>query len=104
VSVIDNTSLTNNAPTGVNDNFVMENTGTLNVSLLSNDSDPDGDLLTINTTAVSGPTVGTLTINPNGTFSYEPPTGYVGEVNFQYEVCDNGTPQLCDIVDVMIEV
>ena len=37
-------------------------------SLTNNDTDPDGDVLTVS--LVSSPSFGTLTLNPGGTFSY----------------------------------
>ena len=104
INVIDNSDPGNNAPTGVEDNFVMENDNDLTGDLLSTDSDPDGDNLTITTTPVDNPTTGTLTINPDGTFTYEPDSTFTGEDSFKYEVCDDGTPIACDTVEVTIEI
>ncbi len=73
-------------------------------SLLPNDSDPDGDPLTINTTPLSGPSNGTIVINPDGTYTYTPDPGFEGEDEVVYEVCDNGTPPLCDNTVLTITV
>ncbi|MFP4846905.1 Ig-like domain-containing protein, partial [Winogradskyella sp. PE311] len=53
---------------------------------LSNDTNvPDNSTYTL----VSGPTPAgqSFTLNSNGTYEYIPSTGYIGDVNFSYEVC-----------------
>lgn len=94
----------NNPPTAVNDfnNTLVDTPVSGNV--LTNDSDPDGDNLTVNTTPVSGPSNGTVTLNPNGTYTYTPNPGFVGEDTFIYSVCDDGIPPLCDQAVVTISV
>lgn len=72
-------------------------------SLVANDTDPDGDLLTIvpgtKTTAH-----GKVVINNDGTFVYTPAQDYNGTDTFTYEVCDNGTPGACSTGTVTITV
>ena len=64
-------------------------TATLGVDdLLQNDSDVDGDSLSVNTTPVSDVTNGTLTLNADGTFTYTPNANFNGTDNFTYEVSD----------------
>jgi len=61
----------NRAPTPQRDAFVLSGTGTTVLtaaSLLGNDSDPDGDDLTI--TSISGGTIGTATLGPDGNITY----------------------------------
>jgi hypothetical protein len=41
-------------------------------SLMSNDGDPDGSIVSINTTATYGPNHGQLVINTDGTYIYTP--------------------------------
>jgi hypothetical protein len=48
--------------------------------------DPDGDAITAQ--LVSGPSNGTLTLNPDGTFTYTPNTHYVGPDSFTYTWSD----------------
>ena len=60
------------APVAANDSYTVANTATLNVAapgVLANDTDADGD--TLSATLVTGPAVGTLTLNANGSFSYD---------------------------------
>ncbi len=52
------------------------------------DSDPDGDLLTIDTTPVRLPRHGVVKINADGTFSYQAYTGYSGDDTFIYRIHD----------------
>ncbi len=56
------------------------------------DSDPDGTPLTVDTTPVSGPSNGTITINSDGTYSYTPNAGFNGQDTIIVSVCDNGLP------------
>ena len=56
------------------------------IDVLANDSDPDGDALSImRTTAASH---GDVLINPNGTLTYTPDSGYVGSDTFKYTAID----------------
>ncbi|WP_435264335.1 tandem-95 repeat protein [Tenacibaculum sp. nBUS_03] len=96
---------------GVNDGPIANNdTGNTEVgiavsgNLISNDFDPNGDPLTINTTPVTNPSNGTVTINADGTYTYTPNPGFTGEDTFEYEVCDNGSPALCSTAVVTITV
>ncbi|MFD0842520.1 tandem-95 repeat protein, partial [Flaviramulus multivorans] len=43
--------------------------------------------------------------DPNtGVYTYTPPPGFTGDDSFEYTICDNGTPQLCDTAVVVITV
>ncbi len=80
-------------PMAVNDDFQVLSGQTLNVTspgLLSNDSDPDGDPISVfepdQITLVQGD--GTLTVNANGSFRYVPPAGFIGTSQFIYTITD----------------
>jgi hypothetical protein len=47
---------------------------------------------------------GSLILNPNGTYTFIPTAGFIGEVIYIYEVCDDGTPVACDTATVTIAV
>ncbi len=95
----------NNPPVANDDTGKTPNNVPLTGTLVNNDSDPDGDPLTVNETPVSGPSHGTIDINPDGTFTYTPNSGYVGTDVIVYEVCDNGSPTpLCDQATLVITV
>lgn len=70
------------------------------VLVLLNDSDPEGDPLTVEVD--TQPAHGTATANPDGTITYAPAPGYTGPDAFDYKLCDN-TPQ-CDTATVTITV
>jgi hypothetical protein len=56
-------------------------------TLLANDSDPDGDTLTL--TGVSNPSNGTVSFNAqNNTVTFTPNSGYSGPANFTYTISD----------------
>ena len=50
--------------------------------VLDNDSDPDDDPLS--PVRVSGPSHGTLTLNANGSFTYNPDDNFNGSDSFTY--------------------
>ena len=70
--------------------------------VLENDYDPDGDNITIteNTQPANGP----VTLNADGSFTYTPDENFFGEDTFNYTICDDGTPSLCDSALVTITV
>ena len=69
-------------------------------NLLANDTDPDGSTLTAS--LGTGPTNGTLVLNPDGTFIYRPNENFVGTDTFTYTVSD-GT-QSSNLATVTITV
>jgi VCBS repeat-containing protein len=54
--------------------------------VLGNDSDRDGDTLTA--ALASGPSHGSVTVNPDGSFSYSPAANFSGTDSFSYEASD----------------
>jgi cysteine-rich repeat protein len=91
-------------PVAENDTATTTLNTSVNISVLGNDSDIDGYLVTstINITVI--PTHGTTTyINPvTGQIMYQPEIGYDGLDSFEYEVCDNDG--LCDTALVEITI
>jgi hypothetical protein len=69
--------------------------------LLANDTDANGDPLSVQPTPVSGPMPGaSVALNANGSFTYTPVADYYGADSFVYRACDP-TP-LCDTATVTI--
>ena len=88
-----------------NDVASVNEDGTLNgTTVLVNDGDDDGSILTVNTTPTSDVSNGTLTLNSDGTFKYIPTANFNGTDSFTYEVCNNETPQECTTATVTITV
>ncbi len=80
---------------GINDDPVTVNEDTpLIVAVLANDTDPEGDTLSID--FFSQPPNGTVTDNGDGTLTYTPDPDFSGINSFTYRACDDGTPALCD--------
>jgi len=76
----------NHPPVAQNDSFTVAQDSTANsLNVLANDSDPDGDPLTIAT--VSAPAHGTATIAGNR-IRYTPSAGYSGSDSFTYSIAD----------------
>jgi hypothetical protein len=73
---------------------------TLNVT--SNDTTASGNLG--QPRIVTPPADGSVTVNPDGTVTYTPPAGFTGQTTFEYEVCNDATPQACDTAQVTIRV
>ncbi|MDN3384151.1 Ig-like domain-containing protein [Pseudoalteromonas sp. APC 3358] len=81
----------NDAPIALDNTYSITNNGTLVVlspGLLINDSDIDLDDLTVDTTPVSKPTRGQLTLFDNGGFEYQGEQNMQGQDSFQYRVVD----------------
>ena len=79
----------NSAPTAVADGYPTTISTALNVpapGVLANDTDPERDPLTAS--LVSSPSQGTLNFNTNGSFTYTPVPGYVGDITFTYRAND----------------
>ncbi|SEC55837.1 VCBS repeat-containing protein [Tenacibaculum sp. MAR_2009_124] len=104
IEVLPDSTSSNNAPIANPDTVTTEEGTTVTGNVASNDFDPDGDDLTVNTTPVSDVSNGTLTLNADGTFTYVPDAGFTGTDSFTYQICDNGTPQACDTATVEIQV
>ena len=97
-------SCVNVPPIALNDDFTINEDQTLNNTVATNDVDPDGGILTYNTTPVVGVSHGAVTLNSNGTFTYVPNPNYFGSDSFVYSVCDNGSPVKCDTATVYITI
>ncbi|MET1260778.1 Calx-beta domain-containing protein, partial [Flagellimonas sp. DF-77] len=67
----------------VDDTFDVDFNTVFNGDVGANDNVPDGSTYT----ATSSPSSGTLTVNSDGTFSYEPDPDFVGTDTFTIEVC-----------------
>lgn len=76
---------TNNPPVANNDSASTDKDTPVNIPVLANDADPDGDNLNI--TGVSTPTSGTAAINGNSV-TYTPNSGFTGNDSFTYAISD----------------
>jgi Bacterial Ig domain/Cadherin-like domain/PKD domain/Metallo-peptidase family M12B Reprolysin-like len=85
VSVIDS----NSRPIANDDLAAVLMNGTADVVATANDSDPDGDVVTLITDPIIvAPAHGTATKKNNTTITYRPAANYIGTDRLQYEVKD----------------
>ncbi|SDG18976.1 Ig-like domain-containing protein [Alloyangia pacifica] len=91
----------NTPPDAVNDLYNTTGTSTATFDPTVNDSDADGDALTI--TGIGDPTNGTATLNEDGTVSYTAEEGFEGFDSFSYTIDDGngGTDTAYVTVEVM---
>jgi hypothetical protein len=78
------------APTAVDDAYSVNENTTLTVSSPSGvlKNDQGNGPLSVDTSSISGPTHGTLTINADGSFVYTPNPNFAGTDSFTYRVND----------------
>ena len=68
--------------------------------VLANDTDVDGNPLTA--VLVSGPAHGTLTLNPNGSFTYTPDLNFNGTDSFTYKANDGSADSAAATVNLTV--
>ena len=90
----------NGPPDAVDDTTVTDYQTPVNVTVLGNDSDPDGDALTV--VDNSEPSNGSAVLNEDGTFTYTPDDGFTGTDSFTYTITDGNGGE--DTATVTIEV
>ncbi|MFM5361762.1 retention module-containing protein [Aeromonas veronii] len=88
-------SVVNAAPLPGNDQFSVEEDGTVTINVLGNDTDADGDRLTI--TSINGQAIaegGTVAISngsvtlSNGQLIFTPAPDFNGDISFEYTITD----------------
>ncbi len=90
----------NQAPVAVDDSASTTKGQPVNVDVLANDSDPDGDVLSV--TNLSTPANGSVTVETDGTVTYTPTAGFSGSDSFTYQASD-GT-DLSNVATVSVTV
>ncbi|MGB1207183.1 MAG: Ig-like domain-containing protein [Chitinophagales bacterium] len=94
----------NNPPLAIDDEESLGENGQVQIYILANDSDSD-EGQEITTTLLTDPVYGELVENSDASVTYTLTTaGFEGFDYFQYIVCDNGLPVLCDTAFVLIGV
>jgi hypothetical protein len=90
----------NYPPVALNDVATLSMNSSLNINVLGNDTDPEGDALKVTTTTT--PAHGTTAINTDGTIKYTPKNGFSGTDSFGYTISDgNGNTSTAN-VDITI--
>ncbi len=79
----------------------------VSADISTNDVDPEGDNQTFTLNQPNGgmaPADGTVVLNNDGSYTFTPANGFSGETSYEYIVCDDGAPVLCDTSTVYLEV
>lgn len=79
---------TNLPPIGNGDVVITKANQAVSGNFLINDFDVDGDPISVKRVSQSN-LPGSLDWNKNGSFSYTPETDFIGELSFNYQVCDD---------------
>jgi hypothetical protein len=92
----------NGAPNVVNDTATTQRNTPVTLNVLANDSDVDGDPLTVTAYDAASGEGGTVSCTPAGACTYTPPTNFVGTDSFGYTASDGkgGTDAATVQVDV----
>lgn len=90
----------NLAPVSNNDSVGIDEDTSVNFSVLTNDTDTEGDALTV--IKVTNPTHGALTLNADQTFTYTPSLNYYGEDSFTYKVNDGNSDSNTATVSIIV--
>ena len=77
----------NTAPKAQNDSVSTDENTAININVLNNDTDIDGDRLTLDS-IVQDAAHGQVSINNNGTITYTPTNDYSGTDSFVYKIQD----------------
>ena len=100
-AVVDLAPPSNTEPVAVDDSATTSAEAPVVLDVLANDSDPDGDALTI--VEVGTPSHGEAVVNGNGTLTYTPDAGFAGEDSFDYTAEDGRGGTADANVSVMVE-
>ena len=76
----------NDAPVAIPDSFATDEDVALTGNVLGNDTDVDS--ATLSATLVSGAAHGSVTLNPDGSFTYTPNANFFGTDSFAYKAND----------------
>ncbi|MBP6224750.1 MAG: tandem-95 repeat protein, partial [Rhizobacter sp.] len=78
----------NDGPDAVNDSASTAHNTSVSVSVLANDTDPEGDPLTVTSATMVNPAQGSVTVAPNGTLLFTPASGFSGTALINYAISD----------------
>ncbi|WP_420860155.1 Hint domain-containing protein [Marivivens marinus] len=92
----------NGAPVALDDIANTALTNAVTIDVLANDSDPEGEPLTVVSATLADPTQGSVVINGDGTITFTPAAGVEGEVIINYTIEDPNGNSDSATVTVMV--
>jgi len=90
----------NDDPVAVDDSASTLFDASADIDVLANDSDVDGDGLSVS--GVGNPAHGTAVVDVNGTVTYQPGAGYTGDDAFDYQITDGAGGSATATVSVTV--
>jgi VCBS repeat-containing protein len=81
----------NDVPVAVDDAYTIQQDTTLTIAapgVMVNDSDVDGDAIFVDSYDATSQFGGSVSVNPDGSFSYTPAPGFAGYDSFTYTISD----------------
>ncbi len=78
----------NEAPVAVDDNFTGDEDAVISGNVLDNDTDENGDQLTVTPATILTANGGTVILSADGSFTYQGAANYHGTDSFEYTVTD----------------
>jgi hypothetical protein len=99
-STVSVTVYVNDAPLAVNDSANTDDRSAIVLDVVSNDSDADGDLLSLISASVD---FGVVVINDDNTLTYKPSEGFSGTATVSYTIDDGQGEQATAEVAVLVE-
>ncbi|WP_189342910.1 Ig-like domain-containing protein, partial [Ulvibacter litoralis] len=95
----------NNAPVAIDDSVTVNEDASVVIDVLGNDTDVDNNIDPTSVTIATQPANGTVSVDPiTGEVTYTPDPDFNGTDSFEYTVCDEGSPALCDTAVVNVTV
>ncbi len=102
VSITVAASSSNGAPIAVDDTGIALKTYSDIIDVLANDSDPDGDALTITGVRQTGPGRAQITITADNRILYQSLPGFIGDDFFEYTISDGNGGTATAVVRVLV--
>ncbi len=95
----------NDVPVAVNDNAITNEDTQVSGNVSTNDT-PSGDGGNVWSLdgANGGAAHGTVTMDPDGSYTYTPVADYFGPDAFTYRLCDGSTPPDCSVASVSVTI
>ncbi|WP_223789676.1 Ig-like domain-containing protein [Marinicella meishanensis] len=93
----------NTAPVAVDDAYFTNMNQSRTINVLLNDSDPDGDPLTLVSVNTDGLIGEVIDVNADGTMTYVPPADWCGETSFTYTITDGTQEATATVVMTVLD-
>jgi len=95
----------NQAPVATDDNATTDEDVAVVIPVLNNDTDGDSSLEPSSVVVTNGPANGVIAVDAGtGDITYTPNADFNGSDSFEYQVCDNENPPLCDFGAVNVTI